>query len=120
MPAIGLSCPARLTVCARMKVRHFVRRDLCYGCAMECPETDHVVAQTLAEFIDREILGGEGTGLTDSTALLELGILDSFSLLSVINFMNQRYGIQIDLATVDASDLATLSNMASLVRRSLR
>ena len=101
----------------QLNVRHSVKRMLCYECAVQ-GDMERAIIQSLTEFIEREILAGEGADLTDSTPLLALGILDSFSLLALIGFVNREYGVRIDLAAVDPSDLSTLTNIASLVMRS--
>jgi acyl carrier protein len=115
MPPACVTRPRPLVFCGRRSAaRRVTRRRSAIGAG----GMEQAVIDTLATFITREILEGHGAGLTETTPLLSLGILDSFSLLAIVNFMNEHYGIQIDLARIDTSDMATLRSMAQLVLRS--
>ncbi len=53
------------------------------------------------------------------TPLLELGIVDSLSMMTCILFLEQKYGLDFFQVDVSRNDFATLNTIAALVSRSL-
>jgi D-alanine--poly(phosphoribitol) ligase subunit 2 len=49
--------------------------------------------------------------------LLEEGILDSFQFVELLEHMEKRFDLRIDIAQVDLEDLRTLERIAELVLR---
>ena len=70
---------------------------------------DYVIREYLPEGDDREI--------TATTPLISSGIVDSFSMVSLLRFLEKKYSIQIpdQCATPEAFD--TVERIAALVRR---
>ena len=70
---------------------------------------DYIVREYLPEGDDREI--------SDTTPLISGGIVDSFSMVSLLRFLEKKYLIRIpdDAATPDAFD--TVQSIVALVRR---
>lgn len=70
---------------------------------------DYIVREYLQEGDDREI--------TETTPLISGGIVDSFSMVSLLRFLEKKYSIHIpdDAATPDAFD--TVQSIVALVRR---
>ena len=67
-------------------------------------------------FILNEYLPGEDpAALTDTTALMTTGILDSIAVLKVVNFLESAFGITIEPHEAVVENLNTLSDMAQLV-----
>ena len=52
--------------------------------------------EKLIDFFAREFLEGSREDLTAETQLLELGILDSLSLLKTAEFIEEQFGIEIN------------------------
>ena len=75
------------------------------------------IIDDIRSFIDREILGGQGADLSKTTPLFELGILDSFALFALTSFLSQRFGVDIDFATLAAKDFADIEHISALVMR---
>ncbi len=73
------------------------------------------IAGKLRDFIDREILEGQGGDLTADTRLLELGILDSFSLFLVIDYIGKEFGVRLELEALAAEDFASIAVIARTV-----
>jgi acyl carrier protein len=69
----------------------------------------------LREFIDREVLQGQGSDLTSDTPLLELGILDSFSLFLVINYIAEEFRVELKLDAVGVDNFRNIASIASAV-----
>jgi acyl carrier protein len=77
---------------------------------------EHGVRATLKDFILREFLPGEDpAALTDSTALVTTGILDSIAVLKVIAFLENQFSITIEPHEAIVENLNTLSDLACLV-----
>jgi len=70
---------------------------------------DYIIREYLQEGDDREI--------TDKTLLISSGIVDSFSMVSLLRFLEKKYSIHIpdEAATPEAFD--TVERIATLVRR---
>lgn len=67
-------------------------------------------------FILKEYLPGEDpAALTDTTALMTTGILDSIAVLKVVTFLENQFGIRLEPHEAVVENLNTLSDMARLV-----
>jgi len=74
------------------------------------------VRATIKNFILREFLPGEDpAALTDSTALVTTGILDSIAVLKVVAFLENQFGITIEPHEAVVENLNTISDLAHLV-----
>jgi acyl carrier protein len=74
----------------------------------------------LRAFIDNTILRGQGADLTASTPLIELGILHSFHLFSLINFIAQEFDIQLQLELLASEDFQNTATIARAIHSRLR
>jgi len=70
---------------------------------------DYIIREYLEEGDDREV--------TETTRLISGGIVDSFSMVSLLRFLEKKYSIHIpdDAATPDAFD--TVQSIVAVVRR---
>jgi acyl carrier protein len=67
-------------------------------------------------FILNEYLPGEDpAALTDTTALMTTGVLDSIALLKVVTFLENHFGITLEPHEAVVENLNTLSDIARLV-----
>jgi acyl carrier protein len=53
--------------------------------------------------------------LTEATPILELGILDSFSMLKLVDWMENRYALRIDSNYFTAENFESIQTIAALV-----
>jgi acyl carrier protein len=71
-------------------------------------------------FILNEFLPGEDpSALTDSTALMTTGILDSLATLKLVTYLEEEFGIVIEAHEADAENLNTLADIVRLVSAKL-
>jgi acyl carrier protein len=74
------------------------------------------IKETVKNFILKEYLPGEDpAALTDTTALMTTGILDSIAVLKVVNFFENHFGITLEPHEAVVENLNTLSDIARLV-----
>src|SRR5258708_13150878 len=74
------------------------------------------VKTTVKTFLLNEFLPGEDpAALTDSTALVTTGILDSIAVLKVVAFLENQFGITIEPHEAVVENLNTISDLAHLV-----
>jgi len=76
------------------------------------------ITKTVLDYVTREYLeDGDEREITQTTALISGGIVDSFSMVSLLRFLEKKYSIHIpdEAATPDAFD--TVERIAALVRR---
>jgi len=71
----------------------------------------------LREFVVERFLEGNGDGLDADTPLLELGILDSFSIVEIVSFAEQRFGIGIPESELKPTSFGSISALAGLLDR---
>lgn len=74
------------------------------------------IAGRLRDFVNERILEGQGGDLNGETPLLDLGILDSFSLFQIIDFIAEEFGVRVELESVTAEQFRTLNTIARLVQ----
>jgi len=74
------------------------------------------IKATVKNFILNEFLPGEDpAALTDTTALVTTGILDSIAVLKVVTFLENQFGITIEPHEAVVENLNSLSDIARLV-----
>ena len=78
---------------------------------------DAAVVEGLRTFISRQMLEGEDIGLTATTPLLELGILNSMEVLSLIAFIESRFEVVVPPDQILADNFKDLQTIAGLVTR---
>lgn len=82
-------------------------------------ENDPIKA-TVKRFILEEFLPGERPeALTDDTALVAEGVLDSLATLRLVSFVEKEFKVSIAPHEVDAEYLNTLPSIAALIRSKL-
>jgi clorobiocin biosynthesis protein CloN5 len=78
-------------------------------------------AQTYAEpirsFVVEQLLEGHGSDLELDSPLLELGIVDSFSLVEIVVFCERQFGIRIPDSELTPANLESVSALAALLER---
>jgi len=74
------------------------------------------IKNTVKTFILNEFLPGEDpAALTDTTALVTTGILDSIAVLKAVTFLENQFGITIEPHEAVVENLNTLSDITRLV-----
>ena len=74
------------------------------------------IKATVKNFILSEFLPGEDpAALTDTTALVTTGILDSIAVLKAVTFLENQFGITIEPHEAVVENLNTLSDITRLV-----
>ena len=75
------------------------------------------IKATLKTYILNEFLPGEDpAALTDATALMTTGILDSIAVLKVVTFLDNQFGITIGPRESVVENMNTLSDITRLVK----
>jgi acyl carrier protein len=84
------------------------------------PDSSAISGEVKA-YILREFLPGEKPeNLTDSTALVSGGILDSIATLKLVSFLEEQYGIRVEPHEADVDNLNTLADIARYVQSKLK
>ncbi|MEP0518895.1 MAG: alpha/beta fold hydrolase [Hyphomicrobiales bacterium] len=72
------------------------------------------ITHELTSFTNLNLLNGQGDDLTHETPILELGILDSLSMVSLLSFIEETYGVRISedqIVPQHFSDLASITQL---------
>jgi len=77
------------------------------------------IAGEIHAFLGDQILSGQDAGLTATTPLLELGILNSFGLFKLVAHLNERYGVDIKPEEITGRDFKNIESIVDLVGRRL-
>ena len=76
--------------------------------------------QTIRDWILEKFLPGEGPEALDAApGLISGGILDSLSILSLVEFLEERYGVELKAHELDVDHLDKISSIVDLVRSKL-
>jgi len=77
---------------------------------------EQTITATVKAYILNEFLPGEDpAALTDTTALVTTGILDSIAVLKAVTFLESQFGITIEPHEAVVENLNTLSDMTRLI-----
>ncbi len=78
------------------------------------------ISRDVHAYILQEFLPGESPdNLTESTALISGGILDSIATLKFVAFLEEKYGIQVEAHEADVDHFNTIADIASYVQSKL-
>lgn len=79
--------------------------------------TDAEILQDIHAYITKNFLDGDGAGLTETTALLETGIVDSMGMLKLLVFLRDRFQVKLPEEEIRPENLANLRVILALVKR---
>jgi acyl carrier protein len=74
-----------------------------------------LVKRRIYDYIVSTWLSGDGRGLDDDTDLQQLGVLDSFSTVSLMAFLDESFEIQLEPTEVNADSLRNINAITVLV-----
>ena len=80
---------------------------------------EHIVNDVKAYILDKYLPGENPQALTPTTPLITSGILNSLATLDLVEFLETRYGLELEAHDVDYERLGTLENIARLVQSKL-
>jgi acyl carrier protein len=72
------------------------------------------------EFIVSSCLSGDERGLDDQTDLQQIGVLDSFTMLALVGFLERTFNIQLDPPDINAETFRTVEAITRLVAEKKR
>lgn len=71
----------------------------------------------LAQFIATEILKQPGRAIAEDETLISSGLVDSFSLVDLALFVEDKFGVRIDDTELKANIFDTLAQLVDLIRQ---
>ena len=78
------------------------------------------ISRDVQAYILQEFLPGENPdNLTESTALMTSGILDSIASLKLVDFLEEKYDIQVEAHDLNLNNFNTIADIASYVHSKL-
>jgi len=75
---------------------------------------DAFISQKISDFLAEEALDGDASELELSTPLLQLGIIDSLKMLSLVSFIESTFGVEVsenDLVPDNFQSIEAITNM---------
>ena len=76
-------------------------------------EVRAIIIDLVTPMVERA--GRAAADLQDNTELLQSGLIDSFEFLDLITEIEQRAGVEIDLAALDDDDFTTIGGLVGYV-----
>ncbi|MEO7734911.1 MAG: acyl carrier protein [Kofleriaceae bacterium] len=73
------------------------------------------ITEQLITWISREVLEGADVGLTESTPLLELGLINSLTVVRLNDFASSQFGVRIPHIALTPQNLSSIRAIADLV-----
>ena len=71
----------------------------------------------LAQFIATEILKQPGRAIAEDETLISSGLVDSFSLVDLALFVEDKFGVRIDDTELKADTFDTLAQLIKIIRQ---
>ncbi|MEQ9325143.1 MAG: acyl carrier protein [Polyangiaceae bacterium] len=75
------------------------------------------IETVLVDFVASDLLDGDARDLDAQTPLLELGIIDSLTIVSLLSFLETRFGARIAPENVRPEHFVTIAAIAVLTER---
>ena len=79
----------------------------------------NIVDDVKAYILDKYLPDENPHALTPTTPLITSGILNSLATLDLVEFLEARYGLELEPHDVDSEHLGTLENIARMVHAKL-
>jgi acyl carrier protein len=76
--------------------------------------TEQIVSQ-LADYISKEIMKQPDREIDPDEALISGGLIDSFSLVDLALFVEEKFGVRIDDTELNADTFDSLNQLAKLI-----
>jgi acyl carrier protein len=73
------------------------------------------VHSRVREYVVESWLNGDDRGFADDTDMQRMGILDSFSTLALVAFLEETFKVQIEPVEINAESFRNVNAIASLV-----
>ena len=73
------------------------------------------VRASIHQYIVSTWLSGDERGFDDNTDLLQAGILDSFTTLSITGYLDENFHIQLDPAEINPENLRSVNALVRIV-----
>jgi acyl carrier protein len=80
---------------------------------------EHILDDVKAYILEKYLPGENPQALTPTTPLITSGILNSLATLDLVEFLETRYGIELEPHDVDHERLGTLENIERMVQSKL-
>lgn len=73
--------------------------------------------ERIKDFLTREVLSNKNIGAVgDTDNLIEMGVIDSLSILSLVSYLEKEFGIKIDDMDLMPDNFETIESICALVR----
>jgi acyl carrier protein len=79
--------------------------------------TQAEIQSQIHEYIVQELLHGDARGLTSTSPLLEWGVIKSLELVSLVSFIQERFGVEVPEEALSSENFVHLDAISSMVSR---
>lgn len=76
------------------------------------------IKDLIRQFIATELaVGGSSVSISDNDQLLEQGIIDSFGIMTLLSFLEEKFSVQIDGDDLTPENFSSIGTISALVDR---
>ena len=75
------------------------------------------VRAQIEAFVVKEFLDGDGRGLTATSDLIHMGLIDSISIVTLVEFCRSHFGVDVPTSELVPGNLRNVETLSSLVMR---
>jgi acyl carrier protein len=77
-----------------------------------------MIKESIRHFIATELaVGGANTAIADSDLLLEQGIIDSFGIMTLLSFLEEKFSVHIEGDDLTPENFSSIMTISELVDR---
>lgn len=82
-------------------------------------QTDKAVKKVVREFVVRNYLFGQESGVEGDTSFLQAGIVDSTGVLELVAFLEETFGIRVNDSDMSTDNLDSIDKVTRFVEAKL-
>lgn len=75
------------------------------------------IQNRVRDFVVNELLQGQDRGLDESTPLLDWGIIDSLSLMTLVSYLEDQFSVRVPDEDIGPDNFGTLKAVGAMVVR---
>jgi acyl carrier protein len=76
-----------------------------------------MVKDSIRHFIATELAAGANTTIADNDQLLEQGIIDSFGIMSLLGFLEEKFSVHIEGDDLTPENFSSIGTISALIDR---
>ncbi|MBX7096413.1 MAG: acyl carrier protein [Myxococcaceae bacterium] len=81
-------------------------------------ETAPEIEAAITQFVATQLLAGDARGLSRTTELLDMGVLNSLNIMLLLAFLEERFGMKVQPEDVNPDNIQSIEQLTRWVSQS--